>query len=238
MVDLKGANQDAKHGDESVGMAVNTPPSHRNSQQRQQDDSSNGLANQNMSMTDSNNYPVSSDQEESKYSAITTQQQQSLLLINNRTMAISPHQSSSYKQPRRSIFEEEMERISQANQDEEAYETDYCIKGYDFMSRTTYNQYTVLKSLADSRFTNVCLCQQNSTLERLVMKQLRRGQMRKTDRQAYIDAMREIDIHKMLNHPNIVKLREVIDDDAEDKVYLIMDYASQGQLMYHNKKTN
>ena len=62
--------------------------------------------------------------------------------------------------------------------------------------------------------------------------------MRRVDRTAYIDAMREIDIHKMLNHPNIVKLKEVIDDTTDDKVYLIMEFASRGRIMYHDSKTN
>ena len=66
--------------------------------------------------------------------------------------------------------------------------------------------------LADAMYTNIAVCQKNQTFEKLVMKQLRRGVMRKHDRTAYMDAMREIDIHKMVDHPNIVKLVEVIDD--------------------------
>ena len=62
--------------------------------------------------------------------------------------------------------------------------------------------------------------------------------MRNRDRTAYIDAMREIDIHKMLIHPNIIKLKEVIDDNADDKVYLIMECASKGRIMYHDRQTN
>ena len=45
------------------------------------------------------------------------------------------------------------------------------------------------------------------------MKILRRGYMRKVDRGAYINSMREIDIHKMLLHRNIIRLYEIIDDD-------------------------
>ena len=62
--------------------------------------------------------------------------------------------------------------------------------------------------------------------------------MRKVDRQAYMESMKEIDIHKMLNHPNIVRLYETIDDKDDDKVYLIMEYAEKGQILTHDRKTN
>jgi [calcium/calmodulin-dependent protein kinase] kinase len=49
--------------------------------------------------------------------------------------------------------------------------------------------------------------------------------------------MREIDILKDLNHPNIIGLHEVIDDEKEDKLYLVLDYAERGQIMdYDNKE--
>ena len=44
------------------------------------------------------------------------------------------------------------------------------------------------------------------------MKQLKRGYMRKVDREAYLNSMREIDIHKQLRHRNIINLIEIIDD--------------------------
>ena len=62
--------------------------------------------------------------------------------------------------------------------------------------------------------------------------------MRKVDRQAYMESMKEIDIHKMLCHPNIVRLYETIDDKDDDKVYLIMEYAEKGQILTHDSKTN
>ena len=62
--------------------------------------------------------------------------------------------------------------------------------------------------------------------------------MRKVDRQAYMESMKEIDIHKMLYHPNIVRLYETIDDKDDDKVYLIMEYAEKGQILTYDSKTN
>ena len=63
------------------------------------------------------------------------------------------------------------------------------------------------------------------------MKQLKRGYMRKADREAYLNSMREIDIHKQLKHKNVILLREIIDDSQDDKVYLIMEFAEKGQIM-------
>ncbi len=45
---------------------------------------------------------------------------------------------------------------------------------------------------------------------------------------AYLDAMREIDILKMLAHENIIRLFEVIDDPNDDKLYMVLEYAARG----------
>ncbi len=55
--------------------------------------------------------------------------------------------------------------------------------------------------------------------------------MRKVDREAYLNSMREIDIHKQVKHRNIIDLRAIIDDSQDDKVYLVMEYAEFGQIM-------
>jgi len=45
------------------------------------------------------------------------------------------------------------------------------------------------------------------------------------------DVKREIEIMKRLDHPNIIKLYEVIDDSNEEKVFLILEYAEGGVVM-------
>jgi [calcium/calmodulin-dependent protein kinase] kinase len=40
--------------------------------------------------------------------------------------------------------------------------------------------------------------------------------------------MREIDILKQVSHQNIIRLYEVIDDPNDDKLYLVLEYASRG----------
>ncbi len=60
------------------------------------------------------------------------------------------------------------------------------------------------------------------------MKQLKRGYMRKVDREAYLNSMREIDIHKQIKHKNIINLKAIIDDSQDDKVYMVMEYAGFG----------
>lgn len=53
-----------------------------------------------------------------------------------------------------------------------------------------------------------------------------------------LDLFREIDIQKKLNHPNIVKLYEVIDDDEDEKVHLVMDFCPYGELLSFNEENS
>ena len=36
---------------------------------------------------------------------------------------------------------------------------------------------------------------------------------------------------KDFSHPNIIKLYEVIDDQNDDKLYLVLEFAAKGQIM-------
>ncbi len=44
------------------------------------------------------------------------------------------------------------------------------------------------------------------------------------ERTALNDVEREIAIMKKLDHPNVVKLIEVLDDPTHDRLYIIMEY--------------
>jgi serine/threonine protein kinase len=52
-----------------------------------------------------------------------------------------------------------------------------------------------------------------------------------------LDIYREVDAQKMFHHPNIVKLHELIDDDDEEKLYLLMDFCPCGEVMKFNEAT-
>jgi [calcium/calmodulin-dependent protein kinase] kinase len=43
--------------------------------------------------------------------------------------------------------------------------------------------------------------------------------------------MREIALMKKMDHPNVIKLHEVIFDEEKGKLYLVLEYADRGQLI-------
>lgn len=64
------------------------------------------------------------------------------------------------------------------------------------------------------------------------------------------NVLMEIAIMKKLQHPNLVKLHEVIDDEENDKLYMgklihdnrmclhtVMNYCANGELLTWNQKT-
>ena len=60
------------------------------------------------------------------------------------------------------------------------------------------------------------------------MKIFKRPSLKNKASNAYLDTMREIDILQEFNHLNIIKLHEVIDDEKDDKLYLVIDYCEKG----------
>ena len=45
------------------------------------------------------------------------------------------------------------------------------------------------------------------------------------------EAYREIAILKKLNHPNIIRLIEVLDDPLEDSLYMVFELLERGELL-------
>lgn len=55
---------------------------------------------------------------------------------------------------------------------------------------------------------------------------------------AYLETWNEIDLLKILDHPNVIKIYETIDSqDEKAEFYLILEYCEKGQLMDYNEET-
>jgi serine/threonine protein kinase len=79
-----------------------------------------------------------------------------------------------------------------------------------------------------------------NTQKPYAMKILDKESLKKTKQGKDLTALdlvyKEINILKELKHPNVVKLFEVIDDENEEKLYLIMEYMSEGIAFDSNEK--
>uniref|UniRef100_UPI00398F0C35 serine/threonine-protein kinase MARK1 isoform X7 n=1 Tax=Pristiophorus japonicus TaxID=55135 RepID=UPI00398F0C35 len=85
--------------------------------------------------------------------------------------------------------------------------------------------YRLLKTIGKGNFAKVKLARHVLTGREVAVKIIDRTQLNSTSLQKLF---REVRIMKILNHPNIVKLFEVI--ETEKTLYLIMEYASGGEV--------
>ncbi|KAH9597320.1 Protein kinase domain [Trypanosoma melophagium] len=102
------------------------------------------------------------------------------------------------------------------------------------------NDYVVVKQLGRGSYAKVNLVQHRRERTLYALKILRRSRMNKTRRglsskSGYDDddVLREIAVMKFVSHPNLVKLKEVIDDVEAQKVYVIMEYCEKGPIYVH-----
>ncbi|XP_069063387.1 MAP/microtubule affinity-regulating kinase 3 isoform X2 [Pleurodeles waltl] len=85
--------------------------------------------------------------------------------------------------------------------------------------------YRLLKTIGKGNFAKVKLARHILTGREVAIKIIDKTQLNPTSLQKLF---REVRIMKFLNHPNIVKLFEVI--ETENTLYLIMEYASGGEV--------
>lgn len=99
--------------------------------------------------------------------------------------------------------------------------------------RTKINQYVLVSSIGKGGWGEVFMAIDVITKVKYAMKVINRSTLRSRLSSNHInDAVRsEIAIMKTLNHPNIVKLYEALEDEQTKKIYLVLEYCSKGSLM-------
>ncbi|KAG2388637.1 hypothetical protein C9374_000076 [Naegleria lovaniensis] len=116
--------------------------------------------------------------------------------------------------------------------------------GRDVHGRKTINQYTIIKKLGKGSFGSVKLGKSAKNGELVAIKVINKSLINNIKRKykapgqqqnSQINKIKhEIAILKKLDHPNIVRLLEVIDDPMNDKICLVFEYIDGGELMKLN----
>ncbi|XP_034112293.2 MAP/microtubule affinity-regulating kinase 3-like [Drosophila nasuta] len=88
--------------------------------------------------------------------------------------------------------------------------------------------YKIIRTLGKGNFAKVKLAIHMPTGREVAIKVIDKTELNATARQKLY---REVRIMKLLDHPNIVRLFQVI--ESERTLYLIMEYASRGELFDH-----
>jgi [calcium/calmodulin-dependent protein kinase] kinase len=112
------------------------------------------------------------------------------------------------------------------------------VKERDFEGNKVINEYVIVADIGKGSYGKVKLAAHRDDpkdvvaikiINRSLTKKSRRSSCASPDFEAQI--RREIAIMKKLRHRNIVPLHAVIDDVSSDKLYLIMEYVPNGELL-------
>ena len=91
---------------------------------------------------------------------------------------------------------------------------------------TELSNYKYIKNIGEGTFGKVKLAIHKLTGEKVAIKVLQKNLI--TGQKQYERIQNEIKYLKLLNHPNIIKIYEVIENDSS--FFIIMEYAQDGEL--------
>jgi len=96
------------------------------------------------------------------------------------------------------------------------------------------NQYQVEKILGKGSFAVVKLCKDTKTNQQYAIKIMSKKELKKKSigngKNAYDCVLEELKVLEKLEHPNIIFLHEIIDDEKRDEIYLVTEYQTKGSL--------
>lgn len=156
---------------------------------------------------------------------------QSLLRKPSASSPVTPHASSS------DLIMSQRSGLSSASvSSEDVKETHHLSIAYDPESgRKMLNRYEIIRQLGRGQHGKVKLARNLETGEYVAIKIVDRnsrprlGSMRPGNTQED-KIRREIAIMKKCIHPNIVRLKEVLDDSKSRKIYLVLEYLEKGEV--------
>eukprot|EP01038_Epipyxis_sp_PR26KG_P004059 gene4059-5802_t len=102
--------------------------------------------------------------------------------------------------------------------------------------RYIVNNYILLETLGTGSYGEVRLCKDRTTDKLYAIKIISKDFLKKRkngiNSETYFeDIKREIAIMKKLQHPNVLRLFEVLDDPNVNKMYLVLEYMKMGDLV-------
>ena len=105
------------------------------------------------------------------------------------------------------------------------------------------NNYIIEKNLGEGSFAQVKLCRDKDTGNKYAIKLMSKKELkRKKDakgKSCYDCVLEEIKVLQRLEHPNIIWLHEIIDDQKKDDyIYLVTEFHSNGSIGDQLKNIN
>lgn len=129
-------------------------------------------------------------------------------------------------------------------------ETHEVLRGTDSNYNEIINQYTVLDELGEGAYSKVKLFFDNNNkkyfatkiINKKELEKKKKGIKKREDGRLIVDtclkdALREIAILKRIECKNIVQLREIIHEDANSRIYLVMELAEKGSILDYDNES-